>query len=410
MSWSVHRRLALGIASALITSALPAAAVPCDALPFPNKLFGIGSSAFTSTLRRAAQAVAKDPSGTPAQQTTVFYTDPNACDGYADYVSGETTRTFKYWIADGSTDQTCEARADGQPLDFAHLPAAPAYCGIAALPAGISSFRAPVQSLSLITGRFSSEKVVSAEALYFIFGWGQAGQVSPWSDGNAIFASSGFLRDLLGHAIGVPPERFHSDPRDGDGGLITHIELYSGEAQPQASQAISFVSSQIADASRSKIKPLAYQHVGQHCGVLPDSSDSSFDKLNVRLGKYALWEQGQFLTRVGTDGQPLDERVANFVGWFDGLTRAPGTTVDVLAETIRSGDVPDCAMQVMRDGLLGPLSSYAPPKPCACRFEEVATGATSCSECSADIDCDGASPRCNFGFCEAYRDASVSEG
>jgi hypothetical protein len=401
---------ALGVAAALLANTSPAAAVTCDALALPNKLFGIGDSSITATLKRTALALANDSGGSPAERTTIFYSDLNACDGYAAFVSGHSAGTFKYWIEGSSSDQVCEARAEGQPLVFAHLPAALEYCRVDALPAGLGAFRAPAQSINLITGLSSTERVVSAEALYFIYGWGHSGQASPWTDGTAIFASEGLLRDLLGRAIGVPPARFYSDPRGGGGSLVNHIETYSGQVAAQASQAIAFVDGATSDVNRSRIKPLGYQHFGQSCGVWPDSTDSSFDKLNVRLGKYALWEQGLFLARVSEDGAPLDERVANFLGWFDGRARAPGATVDVLSEVIESGVVPDCAMQVERDGVLGALSSYAPPKPCGCRFEATATGASSCSVCSRDTDCDSAAPSCNFGFCEAYRDAALSEG
>jgi hypothetical protein len=60
---------------------------------------------------------------------------------------------------------------------------------------------------------------------------------------------------------------------------------------------------------------------------------------------------------------------------------------------------------------LGAISSFAPPKPCGCFFETVATGETpdACTVCEADTDCDGDN-KCNYGFCEAYRANGEAEG
>ena len=108
---SIERRLRLALAGLpWLLATRPSAALTCDDIPLPNKVFGSGGSKITSTLKRVALATANDPEGTPAEQTTIFYTDPNTCDGFSDFLSGTSTRVFKYWVAGQTADQTCEAR------------------------------------------------------------------------------------------------------------------------------------------------------------------------------------------------------------------------------------------------------------------------------------------------------------
>lgn len=61
--------------------------------------------------------------------------------------------------------------------------------------------------------------------------------------------------------------------------------------------------------------------------------------------------------------------------------------VPVTELEIRNGNVPQCAMRVWRNGDLGALYSRAPAAPCACYFEFIATGATTCAPCSASVAC-----------------------
>lgn len=389
-----------------------AEAIPCDAVELPNKVFGTGGSEITAMLRRVAIAMANDPEGVPEEQTTIFYADRNACDAYADFVAGTSTLFFKYWVAGasaGETDKTCEAREGGQPLDFGHSQKSLEACGEVVLPAEVRTYPATVRAVSIVTGRDSVESSISAEALRVIYDIDRQGEVRPWTDGTAILAPTGYLRDLLGRAIGLPPASFRDDHPIGDATRLTRLMIYSQDSA-RASQGITFVDTPTADVNRVNVKALAYQHFGQRCGVWPDSTASSFDKVNVRMGKYALWNQGRFFTRVDGQGAPVSERVANLLGWFDGSALAQGSTVFPLAQVIRSGHVPDCAMHARQDGELGPQACYAPPKPCNGFFEQTANGDTDHDACFADDDCGDALPRCNFGYCEAYRDAGQTEG
>lgn len=400
-------------------------AVPCDDIDLPNKIFGSGGSAVTATLRRIAVAIANDTTGEPSERTTIFYSDPNACDGYGEYLTGKSTRAFKYWVAGASaaeTDKTCEARIGGQPLDFAHMGNAADLCVNPVVPDGIGDFAAPIQTVNVVTHPLSNETSISAEALYFIFGYGKAGQVSPWTDGAGVFVrqSTSFVTPLLGYHIDVPATAFVGPGKWAESNtvgaittnplVISAIAGYAGTDEAKAAQTLGYISGSTADTRRADIKTLAFQGFGAACGVYPDSDATSFDKVNVRLGKYPLWAQGHYFTEVDETGKPKNELVANLIGWFDGSTKPAGTSVNAFDQTIKAGDIPACAMSALREGTVGSFYSYAPPKPCNGRFEFVANGSTEHDECEADTDCGGETPACNFGFCEAYRAEGQEEG
>ena len=159
---------------------------------------------------------------------------------------------------------------------------------------------------------------------------------------------------------------------------------------------------------RQSVKTLAYQHYDQELGYWPDSTESSLDKANVRSGKYHLWSPGHFYARVD-GGAPVDDQgnitdrdtVQNAA--VRELFRLFTTAEDeeALRRIIAAGDIPLCASNVTRDGLLGAISSVAPPDPCHGFFESVATGSTS-GACSNDDECSSGLPKCRHGFCEAY--------
>jgi hypothetical protein len=405
---------ALALGTAVLLPAR-AHAIPCDDVALPNKVYGSGGSAVTGTLKRVSLAIAKDPNKTDERTTIVYHDDLGACPGYQAFLDGKITGQFRYWIegVDGDTDQRCDARPGGQPLDFAHMGNDATFCPQGTLPDGFGDFTGAVQTMNAITHVSSNELSISAEALYLIYGFGPEGQVSPWTDGTGVFRRQfdSFAGAFFYGAVGIPPlsAKWEVNEKITQGAVITGITAYAAN-EVLASQTLGYVSGSAADAKRDVVKTLAYQHYDQECGVYPDSTPTAFDKINVRLGKYFLWTAGHFYAPVDEDGVPLDERVANLFGWFTGKTQAPGTEVNAFEESIRAGDIPQCAMQATREGTLGAISSYADPKPCSCYFEYVVDGASACTTCNTDAECGGDTPACNFGFCEAYRAEGEVEG
>ncbi|MFZ5895389.1 MAG: hypothetical protein ACOY0T_30315 [Myxococcota bacterium] len=418
-------------------SAAHVLAAPCPNLP--NPIYGSGGSAATATIGRIAAALRGLP-----EPITVFYHDPGACIGFkffVDYVksgtvvndAGASPTTVKYWEADG-TQRTCDAPTTlaSIPLDFSHMGNEADFCEeyrADGLPAGFADFVTPVQTLNIITDKDSSQKSISAEALYYIWGLGAVGaNIQPWTDptkivlrtvgsfahqfpATAVFgADEGFTKVFYDHPstpgrLGVAVST--------NGASISAV-VAGGATNPDAT--LGYASGNAVDAATASVKTLAYQHFGQTCGYWPSSSDSAQDKINVRRGNYALWTPGHLYAPVdanknvvierganASENAAIAERVATFIGLFAGTLDSPaGVTPPILERIIRAGDIPLCAMEVAREGTLGPIRSQAPTRPCGCYFEAIATGnASSCRACSDDNGCEG-SQHCRFGYCEAY--------
>jgi ABC-type phosphate transport system substrate-binding protein len=416
-----HRRrygLALLFGLGVATAAAPANAQDCSALALPNPIYGAGGSAITATLSRVAAYLAGlDP------PITVFWNDPGACTGYQQYLNDSITGTaVKYWDT-SRTLHTCNA--SGQPADFAHMGNPHEFCVGLTLPAGypdgFETWVSAAQTLNIIVDKDSSQTSISAEALYHLFALGAGAEghaVEPWTNPAHVVVRppSAFAHQLPAVAAtnNSALQAFDDPGADGAGvpgtgngrlgfrcrdqGCVINQVATFGEASPETP--IGYVSGSAADTSdaRTKIKTLAYQSYDQECGYWPDSSASTLDKVNVRRGKYELWTPGHFYARVDEGGGFVNPNVETLV---ELMTETENS--DVLREIILAGDIPLCAMQVTRDGLLGAMSSYAPEDPCSCFFEVVATGRSdACEACNDDEDCSESGAKCRRNYCEAY--------
>ena len=398
--------LAAGTAFGLVAPA--ALAAPCADLDLPNPIYGAGGSAVTATLKAVGTALAGLD-----EPITILYADPGACPGYQQYLDNAITTSLKYWTADG-TQQTCDPPLEGQPADFAHMGNDHDFCIGLDLPddypENYKETLAQVQTLNFIVDKDSSQKSISAEALYYLYGLGaEAAGIEPWTDPTHIVLRStgSFVHQFAAVAVFGDPARVYFDhPTTGGSGVAVQTQqeginalLAIGETSPESP--LFYVSSSAADANRASVRTLAYQHFGQSCGYWPDSSESALDKLNVRTGKYQFWTPGHFYVRLDGSGNAANPLAGDLVSWFTGEAEPP-EGVNVTELVIQSGDVPLCAMSVQREGVTGAISSYAPPVPCNGYFEKIATGETEHAECEFDSDCDDANPKCHFGFCEAY--------
>ncbi|HET9958169.1 MAG TPA: hypothetical protein VFQ61_26920 [Polyangiaceae bacterium] len=396
--------LSIGLGAATIAAVSSAQAALCSELNLPNPIYGAGGSAITAELAKVAEELAKfEP------PITILWADPGACTGYQYFVSGDFggtgTRPLKYWSATGQA-LTCDLPI-GEVVapQFAHMGNTAEFCAGQSLPADVRDFAGPIQTVNLITDKDSSQKSISAEALYYIWGLGpSASGVSPWTDETALWGrnTSSFVHLFLAAAVGVPSNGFKllSDHVVSNQSQVISGIVASGNTNADAS--LGYVSSSAADAARASVKTLAYQHTGQLCGYWPDSSEDALDKINVRTGKYHLWTPGHFFAKVDQRGAIVEPNVRKLIACFTDQEVSPGDVIT--RRIIEAGDVPQCAMRVKREGVLGALSSFAPPAPCGCYFEAVATQAvpSSCTACEDDNGCDGETPKCHHGFCEAY--------
>ena len=387
--------LAAPLAAALVLAAAPRpAAAAGDCADLPNPLVGVGGSASKPLLAKVGAALRK-----AADPITLVYQAPGACFGITTYVDGTPiTGTASYWDADG-TEQTCNFPVLGVTPDFGMLGVQGTLCdGVDAIPDGIGEFSGPITSWSLIVPNASSQTSISAEAVYFVYGFGAAlGKVSPWILDTELYSRNATSAALIAIAIaaGIPPTKFKGVDVKTNQAMISSLAM---STNPEA--AIGFVSTEVADLNRDTVRTLAFQAHDQTCGYWPDSTSTGFDKRNVRDGHYALWSPYRFYAPVDGNNQIIDPRTRRFVGFFTGAEALP-PELPLLDIEIDNGNLPQCAMEVWRDEEIGPLYSLQPDAPCGCYFEFRAAGETSCTACQDDAGCPGDAPKCRHGYCEA---------
>lgn len=385
------------LASTLTASALAFAPRPalaegdCDALP--NPLIGVGGSASKPLLAKIAPALRQ-----AAEPITLIYQAPGACFGITTYVDGTpVTGTASYWDADG-TEQTCNFPVLGVTPDFGMLGVQGTLCeGVEAIPAGIGEFPGPITSWSLIVADASSQTSISAQAVYFVYGFGAAlGQVAPWTVDAELYSRNATSAALIAIALaaGIPPTKFKGNDVGTNQAMISSLAM---SQNPEA--ALGFVSTEVADLNRGSVRTLAFQAHDQTCAYWPDSTATAFDKRNVRDGHYALWSPYRFYAPVDAEGEVVDPETRRFIGFFTGAAEPP-PELPLLDVVIDNGNLPRCAMQVWRDEEIGPLYSYQAEEPCGCYFELRATGETDCTACADDSACPSDAPKCRHGYCE----------
>jgi hypothetical protein len=430
---------ALGLAGFAHAGAAQAAVPTCldviaaQSTPPTHVIYGAGGSAITPTLAAVAYALSQ-----ASPPLIVFYSDPGAQSGFEafrDHKAGTSTAPFKYWItADALTaaaPPTCTAvdTVNGQAIDFGTTGGSLSLFGDT-LPDGVAQFTGPAQGVNIVVPPGSTQTKISAEALFFVYGFGDASQYAgasdpvPWTNPLYIFQRKstafvqqfirGTIKTLGGTAanfpatfVGTQTAVNASDKKDSNQGTVDSLIYAAG--QGFAENGIGFTSGPTADKNRpSGVHTLAYQHVGQNAAYWPDSGPDAFDKINIRTGQYYLWDVNLFFAKVSGSNlnATIDDisngDVKNFIGYFSGAI-APPADADVNRAIVTTGSIPLCAMRVQRASDFAGLSCYAPSVPCGCYFESIATKTDTCDTCDADVDCTkpGAS-KCHYGFCEAY--------
>jgi hypothetical protein len=261
----------------------------------------------------------------------------------------------------------------------------------------VRDFYGPVESYVFVVPKMSTQTVISKEAAYFVYGFGSASGVTPWTDQTQIFQrdpSSG-SQQIMGVAMGIPADKFMGT------GTLSSADMtmkVSSATTPEA--AIGFLTGEVTSISTAQVNVLAYQDGDQTCGYWPDSTSTATDKRNTRDGHYPLWGPLHLLTIVTAQGYPMDPDAKDVIAYLTGTLPPPGN-FDLISLQAKAGIVPQCAMHVSRDAELGPLASFQPQRSCACYFDKVAAGSTKCQICMADAGCPMTTPRCNYGFCEA---------
>ncbi|MBC8070141.1 MAG: hypothetical protein IAG13_17535, partial [Deltaproteobacteria bacterium] len=341
-----------------------ASAAPCLDLPSPT--IGLG----TSNGRPLVAAFATQLSALP-DPISLVYVGATACEGLGAVLDGTpSTGSASFWGVDG-VEQICELPITGHVPDYALIQADPTLCsGVTEIPDGIGEIVGPVTALSLIVPAASTQVNISAEALYFIYGFGASeGMVSPWTidaelRAREVTASSQITFAL---AAGIPIGKFKGVETATAGQVLTALTT---SENPEA--ALGFVAAELADANRDLVHTLAFQAYDQSCAYWPDSSATAFDKRNVRDGHYFVWSPTRVYAAVDDDGVIIHEPTRVALGYLTGTAEIPDE-FPALDLTIDTGVVPRCAMSVWRDEESGPLYSLQPEQACGCYYDFRAT-------------------------------------
>jgi hypothetical protein len=385
----------LAVAALVATGSLVARdawSAPCSGLPSPTYI--IGSSAVQPFIIELQKAL-----GTTS---TLVYQSKGSCVGVDAAINGtKMTGTATVFDATG-TASSCDLDTTGTPpgntADIGVSDVFATTCaGFTTVPTTVGDFHGPNQVMEFVVPAASSQKVISAEAAYFVFGFGTTGGVDPWIDETQLFvrSSTSGTQSMISLAINVPSTKWKgvSEAKSSD-------VLNAVAASTSPEKAIGILVAGDADKSRDKVQPLAFKAFKQYCGFYPDSSATSFDKINVRDGHYPIWGPLHFYSTIDSSGKPVAAGAKSFVGYFDGSVALPAGAKLIDAE-INAHTVPACAMKVSRTTEVGDVAPFTPTKACGCYFDKLATGATSCTTCTADTDCTGSAKHCNYGYCEA---------
>jgi hypothetical protein len=174
----------------------------------PNPVMVLGATGFPmDTLARAM--------GTHA---TIFYQEEGSCRGVASMVVGDpkVQGTIVYFDATTGAPIKCML-ADPHPADLTMSTLSPETCASKAglfstviLPPNVEDFLGPITVMNFAVPAASPERVVSAEAAYRVYGFGDGSGVAPWTDESFIFrrSPSSGNQTLTALSLGLPLELF----------------------------------------------------------------------------------------------------------------------------------------------------------------------------------------------------------
>jgi hypothetical protein len=436
-SCQAHVVAALVGASVPVSRAAFAAGPACSS--YPNPVFISGAAVAKPLVQALAKVLAADGS-----TISIIYQNPDSCLGLNDLIEGQASTesgiSVLYLGASGTSTTACTLDpTTPQPVDIAMSDTFASTCGVTST-TGLTEVLGPIQSMVFaVPGGPSGSNAtsISAEAAYVVFGWDATTYTIPqWNQPGSIFVRepTAGAQAMIGAAIGLTSSEWANAEADS----TSPQEITSGTKMAQT----------IADVTSNQnatigilgaenvytwnggspampLNILAYQHTGQSCGYLPNSTATALDAINVRQGRYAIWGPLHFFAQVNGAGQPTGphaQAVATILNYFiqtgehpdatlfgtgdAGASDAGVSTADkqalIAAEATPGYVVPWCAMEVVRTSEIGAEASYQPPEPCGCFFESTLGGFVPGHTCTA---CDGTHPcsgtqACRYGFCE----------
>jgi hypothetical protein len=383
---------------------------PCATVrPNPNDiLFVTGSTALKGFIQEVSKVLATQPTN----PVTVVYQASGSCVGVKAAIdpgnnplvasAGATT----YYDANGNAqtctiDRTHALVADVGASDVFYSTCYMGEMVTPTLPQDIADNFGPVQIMNFAVPQGSSQRSISLNAAYYIFGFGGgAYPVPPWTDPMELqirSAASG-TQSMIAAAIGVPAAQWRG-VGNATSGEVGNALVAAGQSNSQAivDSALGILASDYLVQNSDALRGLAVKDENSTCAYYPSSSATSRDNANARDGHYPLWGPSHFYVRVnGQTRVPSKPGATQFIDGLSGVTPLPG--LDLIAEYASKGLVPLCAMHVSRNNDGGGYQHYTPPTTCNCYFDLIATGANACKLCSTNADCPTDAPNCNrFG-------------
>jgi hypothetical protein len=375
--------------------------VDCDSLPNPVYL-QVGDT--QEPLMKALGRTLRDTTVHP--QTLIYKTSGSCVNTQAIFTDTKLTENLKYipstaedsaWTT-ASASPTCTIAAAGHAIDVANSALLTSACPYDK-PADIGLFKGPDQAYVFAVPSGSSQTSITAEAAYFVFGFGSAGGVTPWTDESQYFIRTTTKSTLLALAanIRVPGAKWKGTQFDGSPMVVSGLQM---STNPEAS--IGILGDEIYDKNRNTLKVLAYRAYDQKHAYFPDSRSSTRDKRNIRDGHYTPWSPTIWMTKIDTTSQaPVNAEAERVIKLILGENLDEAPAFNPLDTVISVGLVPECAMKVTRDTEGGDLSPYQPQEPCNCYFEKKVDDANfNCKSCDSSTPCDNGQT-CRHGYCEA---------
>jgi hypothetical protein len=406
---------------------------PCSSLPtlngftFPQPyVYGSGSSALSLYVGKLAQAFANQGEG------TILYQIAGSCYGAYTTVLADSYPLAAVPATTGPATATyfdpVQSDVNGVPLqytcviddptktaDFGVSDVFPATClpqlmQTGGLPNNLHDFFGPVQTMVLAVPVGSTQTSISADAAYMVWGFGSGSGVSPWTNEAYLLQRSGSsgTQSMMAATISVDPFEWHGIMHSSNQAVLADMLAAAASPDTSAQEAtMGVLGADFVEDNRAQINVLAFQDRGQTCGYYPDSTPTAHDKQNVRDGHYPVWGPSHFIAPVGTNGQPIDVTVSEFIDALSGTTAIGGLN---LLQTYQERHViPLCAMHVTRTSDGQDYQPYSPPTSCSCYYDFLTTGQTNCVQCSNSGDCANApngATSCNVfgtppvGYCE----------
>lgn len=385
---------ALGLVAA---AAAPSLAAPCDDAPGTTKVYLQVGDTQEPLIKALGRALRDNPSN----PITLVYVTSGSCTNI-DAISKDTPFTANMgYIPSTAEDPTwtpamppiqCTPATGGKVPDIANSNVFVSACNLT-LPASIVEVHGPVQAYVMaVPEANTTDRAITFEEAYFVFGFGAAGGIQPWIDEAQLFIRTVTKSTLLSWAfnISVPAAKWKGTRLDKSSEVITSLTSSLAPAK-----ALGILGVEVYDANRNKLNSLAFRAKGQQYAYFPDSTSTSTDKKNVRDGHYTVWSPTIYMAK-GTAGAVTNPAAAYVINLIAGKTATPAPAFNPVSLIVGAGIIPDCAMRVTRDQEGGELRPYTPAESCTCSYEKVATNVTSCQTCTTTC----ATGTCRGGFCE----------